>query len=119
VTDFGSQFIESQGRPIDYEGKSVHMSYVSGPLPKGVVTIRMTARGELEQGVGVSVDGGWLTANGVKGKRFDLWTETAPVETVIDLKPLRGRASACVRGGTSGGIPSGVPRWRGSRAPAS
>lgn len=97
MTDFGSEFIKSQGEPIEYEGELVHMSHVVGPLPAGVLTIRMRANGDLEQGVGVSVDGGWLTINGEKAKKFALWTETAPDEVTIDVKPMRGRETVSVR----------------------
>jgi hypothetical protein len=97
VTDFGSQFIESRGEAVEYEGQLVHMSHVMGPFPSGWLTLRMRATSDIEQGVGLSVDGGWLTINGEKSKQFGIWTETAPDEVAIDVKPLRGRDSASVR----------------------
>lgn len=75
----------------------MHMSHVMGPLPAGALGLRMRPTGDLEQGVGISVDGGWLTINGEKSKQFALWTATAPDEVAIDLKPMRGRESATVR----------------------
>lgn len=73
------------------------MSHVMGPLPAGILKLRMRASGGLEQGVGISADGGWLSANGEKSKQFALWTATAPDTVEIAVKPLRGRDSLTVR----------------------
>lgn len=98
MTDLGSRFIESGGEAIELEGQLVHMSYVMGPMPAGVLKLRMRAKGDLvEQGVGISADGGWLTINDEKSKQFALWTATAPQPVAIVAKPLRGRDSLTVR----------------------
>jgi hypothetical protein len=73
------------------------MSHVMTPLPTGVLKVRMRATGELEQGVGISADGGWLTVNGEKSKRFALWAATAPGCVEIEAQPLRGRETLSVR----------------------
>lgn len=57
----------------------------------------MRAKGDLEQGVGISADGGWLTVNGEKSKQGALWTTTAPDEVEIFAKPMRGRPALTVR----------------------
>jgi hypothetical protein len=97
VSDLGSRFMESRGEPIELDGRLVHMSHVMTPLPAGVLKVRMRATGELEQGVGISADGGWLTVNGEKSKRFALWAATAPECVEIEVKPLRGRETLSVR----------------------
>lgn len=97
MTDFGERFIQSGGEAIEHDGQLVHMSHVMGPLSSGVLNFRMLARGVLEQGVGISADGGWLTINGEKSKKFGLWTSTAPQPVEVATKPLRGRDSMTVR----------------------
>ncbi|TCO37327.1 hypothetical protein EV646_1245 [Kribbella antiqua] len=97
MSDLGSRFVESRGEPIELDGRLVHMSHVMSPLPAGVLKIRMRTTGDLEQGVGVSADGGWLMVNGERSKRFALWTATAPDCVEIDVKPLRGREGLSVR----------------------
>lgn len=97
ITDLGSRFIESGGEAVELDGQMVHMSYVFGPLPAGVLELRMCAQGDLEQGVGLSADGGWLTVNGQRLKKGVLWTATAPDQVEIAVKPMRGRESLTVR----------------------
>ncbi len=97
VTDLGSRFIESHGEPIELDGRLVHPSYLMTPLPAGVLKLRMRPTRDLEQGVGISADGGWLLVNGEKSKRFALWTSTAPECVEIAVKPLRGREHLSVR----------------------
>ncbi|MFG1626724.1 hypothetical protein [Kribbella sp. NPDC049227] len=97
MSDLGSRFVESRGEPIEVDGRLVHLSHVMAPLPAGVLKVRMRAAGDLEQGIGISADGGWLTINGEKSKQFALWTATAPDRVEIDAKPLRGRESLSVR----------------------
>ncbi|TDO47568.1 hypothetical protein EV651_1247 [Kribbella sp. VKM Ac-2571] len=97
MSDLGSRFVESRGEPIALDGRFVHMSHVMAPLPAGVLKVRMRATGDLEQGVGIRADGGWLTVNGEKAKQFALWTVTAPNRVEIDVKPVRGRQALSVR----------------------
>ncbi|MGF9754542.1 hypothetical protein AAII07_05025 [Microvirga sp. 0TCS3.31] len=97
MTDLGSRFIESRGHPIEHDGQLVHIAWVLGPVPAGVLRLRMRAKGDLEQGVGISADGGWLTVNGERSKQGALWTTTAPDEVEIVAKPLRGRPALTVR----------------------
>jgi hypothetical protein len=97
VSDLGSRFVESRGEPIELDGRLVHLSHVMAPLPVGVLKVRMRATGDLEQGVGISAAGGWLTVSGEKCKQFALWTVRAPDCVEIDVKPLRGRQALSVR----------------------
>lgn len=89
--------MQSAGEAIELEGQLVHMSYVLGPVPAGVLELRMRAKGDLEQGVGISADGGWLTVNGEKSQQLALWTATVAQPVEIGAKPLRGRESLTVR----------------------
>ena len=89
--------MESGGEAIELEGQLVHMSHVLGPIPAGVLELWMRAKGDHDQGVGISADGGWLTINGEKSKQFALWTATAPQPVEIAAKPLRGHDSLTVR----------------------
>lgn len=57
----------------------------------------MRPAGELEQGVGISADRGWLTVGGERSKQFALWAAIAPACVEIDEKPLRGREAMSVR----------------------
>ncbi|WP_406051574.1 hypothetical protein [Kribbella sp. NBC_00889] len=97
MSDLGSRFVESRGEPIELDGRLVPMSHVMAPLPAGVLKVRMRATGDLQQGVGISADGGCLTVNGEKSKKFALWTATAPDCVEIDVNPLRGREALSVR----------------------
>lgn len=97
VTDLGSRFIEAHGEPIELDGRLVHSSHLMTPLPAGVLKLWMRPIRDLEQGVGISADGGWLLVNGEKSKRFALWTSTAPGCVEIAVKPLRGREHLSVR----------------------
>lgn len=73
------------------------MSHVMTALPAGVLTLRMYPTGDLDQGVGLDADGGWMTVNGEKSKKLALWTSTAPESVEIAVKPLRGRSYLSVR----------------------
>ena len=97
MTDLGSRFIQSGGGAVELDGRLVHMSYVFESLPAGALELRMTARGEQEQGVGVRADGGWLTLNGKKFKEGVLWTATAPETVEITAVPHRGEQFLTVR----------------------
>jgi hypothetical protein len=97
VSDLSSRFIEAHGEPIELDGRLVYMSHLMTPLHAGVLKLWMRATRDLEQGVGISADGGWLIVNGEKSKRFALWTSTAPECVEIAVKPLRGREHLSVR----------------------
>ena len=58
MTDLGSRFIESRAEPIEHDGRLVYIARVLGPVPAGVLRLRMRAKDDLEQGVGISADGG-------------------------------------------------------------
>lgn len=114
VSDLGSRFIQAHGEPIELDGRLVHMSHLM-TLPTGVLKLWMRPTRDLEQGVGISADGGWLIVNGEKSKRFALWTSTAPECVEIAVKPLRGREHLSVRVWKSGRATAGARRWRGYR----
>ncbi|WP_210441309.1 hypothetical protein [Nocardioides xinjiangensis] len=97
MTDLGARFVDSGGEPVELDGQLVHMSYVFGSLPAGVLELRMTAQGSQEQGVGLSADGGWITVNGEKFKEGVLWTATAPDTVEVKTQPQRGSDSLTVR----------------------
>ncbi|WP_132187165.1 MULTISPECIES: hypothetical protein [Kribbella] len=59
MSDLGSRFIEAQDEPIELDGRLVHMSHLMTPLPAGVLKLWMRPTRDLEQGVGISADGGW------------------------------------------------------------
>jgi hypothetical protein len=97
MSDLGSRFIEAHGGPIEFDGRLVHMSHLMTPLPAGVLKLWMRPARHLEQGVGISAEGGWLIVNGEKSRRFTLWTSTAPEPVEIAIQPLRGREHLSVR----------------------
>ena len=97
MTDLGARFIESDGEPVELDGHLVHMSYVFDSLPAGVMELRMTAKGEQEQGVGLSAEGGWLVVNGEKLKKGVVWMATAPDTVELTTEPQRGRDALALR----------------------
>lgn len=97
MTDLGDRFIQARGGPIDHDGQRVHIAWVLGPVPAGVLTLRMRAKGDVEQGVGISAEGGRLTINGEESEQFALWTTTAPDDVTIIATPMRGRRTLTVR----------------------
>ena len=87
----------SGGEPIELDGRTVHMSYVLGPVPTGVMTIRMRPSGELEQGVGLSAEDGWLTVAGEKTKTCALWTSRAhPTAPSFRRVPVRAVSASTI-----------------------
>ncbi len=88
---FGSLFIQSKGQPIEYNGRTIHLS---DRVPIGSsASIRLTfesVASDWRQGVFLTTDG-WFEVDGLKiNKKTVLWQDTAPKEVVVSVTSKKG-----------------------------
>jgi hypothetical protein len=86
-------FVANRGEPIQHDGQELYWTYYVRVQDKDKVEIRFRDFVPYPvQGLAVNCDGCVGTINGMKAKKFQLWTDTAP--EVIEISISRAKHEA-------------------------
>lgn len=89
MPDFSKYFDESEGKPVDYQGRTLFLGdeFPVSQDMRQVLVSREKTSSEWKQGVFLKIDRGRMLVNDKSvGKCTVLWEDTAPREVVIELK---------------------------------
>jgi hypothetical protein len=96
MTDFSSLFLKSKAKPVEYNGKIMHMAHFL-PVKDGdilIISIEST-NSDCRQGLCIDITG-WCELDGEKHKigkgiRMHFWEDTAPKEIKLTVHPTNDR----------------------------
>src|SRR4051794_11547688 len=86
------RFMEAQGGPIELNGRLVHTMYELPLIAEPTtVHVRLAANAQAPQGLHVKARDGEIHVNNQVLDNIILWTDTAPGDVSLDLRPANGK----------------------------
>lgn len=82
------KFEASEGQPVKHNGQLVHGVLRIPIVHNKNFKIRLASgSAKFRQGIELNLPSGSLTINGHSGNEFDLWSDTAPSEILVECHP--------------------------------